>query len=483
MNAERQSSLYFSPILCYFKREMSLRELKNRKILILGFGKEGKDSYLALRKLFAKKVLAVADEKTLEKLPPRTQKILKSDQRLKLHLGRNYLKHVKNYDLIIKTPGIPQETIKPFLKKSAKITSQTEIFFENCPGTIIGVTGTKGKGTVASLIEQILKKAGLKVYLIGNIGKPALSRVLNRSRSLVRRLSPKNEIFVYELSSHQLQNLKKSPHIAVFLNLYPAHLDYYKTFKEYQKAKENITLHQTKDDFFIFNAEQKKLRIIAQKTKAQKVAFGLSCLKGKWLCCGKEKIIQKKEIPLRGEFNVLNTMAAILASKLFNISTTTIRRAIKSFKPLPYRLEFIGKYKGIEFYNDSLATVPQASEAALEALGHKVKTLILGGEDVAGFSFSGLAEKILKSKISTLVLLPDTGKKIWKEIIALNKKDLPRAFFVSSMKEAVKIAYQTTNKRSICLLSPGSPSFNLFRDYRERGKLFNFFVKKFSHER
>lgn len=455
---------------------MKLIQLKNKKILILGFGKEGKDNYSALRKLRVAgewrpdKVLGIADRETFKTLPKEVQKTLKSDKKLKLHFGKNYLKNLKNYDLIIKTPGIPKKIIKPFLTKKQKVTSQTEIFLENCPAKIIGVTGTKGKGTTASLIYQILKKGGLKAKLVGNIGKPVFQTLLR---------SKKNDIFVYEISSHQLENLKKSPQIAVFLNLYPAHLDYYKNFKQYQRAKENISRHQTKEDFFIYNIDQKRLREIAKKTKAKKIPFGIKKLKRL------EKIISKKEIPLKGEFNILNVMAAVSVAELFKISKKDIKKALKSFKSLPHRLEYVGKYRGIEFYNDSLATIPQASVAAIEALGNKVKTLIFGGMIVKGFEFSQAAKKILESKIKTLILFPDTDKKIFQEILKLKKKkaNLPSVFFVSSMREALKIAYQKTKKGGVCLLSPGSPSFNLFRDYKDRGNLFKKFVRYYAKKR
>ena len=443
---------------------MYLNELKNKKILILGFGKEGKDNYLALRKLFPEKILAIADKLEFKALPKKNQKLFKRDKKLKLHLGKNYLQSLKNYQLTIKTPGIKLSSLKPFLRKKTKVTSQTEIFFEHCPGKIIGVTGTKGKGTTSSLIYQILKKGGLRVYLIGNIGRPVFQTLLRTKTS---------DIFVYEISSHQLQSLKKSPYIAVFLNLYPDHLDYYENFKEYCRAKESIALYQTKKDYFIYNSEQKLLREIAKKSKAKKIPFNVKKIKDL------EKIISRKEIPLKGDFNLLNILAAVLVGKIFNISSKDIKKAIKSFKPLSHRLEFVGRYKGIEFYNDSFATIPQATIAALDALGKKVKTLILGGSSKREIDFPLLAKKILKSKIENLILFPDTGKEIWKEVLSLKRReeDLPKSFFVSSMAEAVKTAYKCTKEGSICLLSPASASFSIFRDYKERGNLFKKYVK------
>jgi len=443
---------------------MYLNELKDKKTLVLGFGKEGKDNYLALRKLFPKKILTIADKLGFKELSKKNQELLKKDKNLKLYLGKDYLKSLKDYQLIIKTPGIRLNSLKPFLRKKTKITSQTEIFFKYCPGKIIGVTGTKGKGTTSSLIYQILKKSGFRSHLVGNIGKPVFQTLLK---------AKKEDIFVYELSSHQLQSLKKSPYIAVFLNLYPDHLDYYKNFKEYCQAKESIASYQTKKDYFIYNSEQKLLREIAKKSKAKKIPFDAKKIKNL------EKIIARKEIPLKGDFNLLNILAAVLVGKIFNISSEKMRRAIRSFKPMPHRLEFVGKYKGIEFYNDSFATIPQATIAALDALGKEVKTLILGGSSKREIDFPLLAKKILKSKIENLILFPDTGKEIWKEILNFkkDKKNLPKSFFVSSMAEAVKTTYRCTKKGSICLLSPASASFSIFRNYKERGNLFKKYVR------
>jgi len=406
---------------------MQLNELENKKVLILGFGKEGRDNFLFLRKAFPKKVLGIADQKSQLNL---------KEKRVKLHLGKNYLKALKNYEVIIKSPGIPPKIIAPFIKKSQRIISQTEIFFENCPGKIVGITGTKGKSTTASMIYKILKEEGVKVHLVGNIGKPVLSSLEKAKR---------NDVFIYELSSHQLFHLKESPQIAVFLNIYPEHLDYYRNFMEYAKAKANITLHQSKDDFLVFNSEDKLIKKFARKSKA-------------------------KKIPIRGKYYSLNKEAARAVGKIFKIPIKTINRALKSFKYLAHRLERVGIFQGITFYNDALATIPEATMGAMEALGNRVETIMLGGYE-RNIDYKNLAQKVLKSKIKTVILFPTTGERIWKEICRQGKK-VPKHFFADDMVEAVKLAYQYTKPGKICLLSTAASSFSIFRDYKEKGNLF-----------
>ncbi|GAH95557.1 unnamed protein product [marine sediment metagenome] len=260
---------------------MILEDLKNKNFLVLGIGREGIDSLKFLRKLFPKKILGIADRLKIKDLRLRIK-----DKRTRLHLGKNYLKALKDYDVIIKSPGIPihlPEIEKAF--KEGKVTSQTEIFFENCPGKIIGVTGTKGKGTTSSLIYRILKEGGFKVHLIGNIGKPVLSTLFFKVKA--------NDIFVYELSSHQLYNLKKSPQVAVFLNLFAAHLDYYKNFREYVNAKANITRYQTNRDYLIFNSQDKFVKKIAKSSRAKKIPIPTNL-----------GVIKNIRIPLIGKFNL-----------------------------------------------------------------------------------------------------------------------------------------------------------------------------------
>lgn len=419
---------------------MKLSELKDKKVLVLGLGREGMDNLKFLRKMFPKKILGIADKNS--KLKNQKSKLKK----VRWHFGEDYLKAIKDYDIIIKSPGIPPKIIAPFVTEKQKITSQTEIFFENCPGKIIGVTGTKGKSTTASLIYQILKQGGLRAHLVGNIGKPVLS--------LLFKAKP-DDVYIYELSSHQLYNLKKSPQIAVLLNIYPEHLDYYKDFKEYAAAKANITLYQNKNDYLISNPRDKIVSKIAKKSKA-------------------------KKIPIGGKYYSLDREAAKAVGKIFEIPSKVISRAIREFKYLPHRLELVGTFKGITFYNDALSTIPETAILAMESLGKRVQTIFLGGYD-RKIDFKKLARSVLKQKnIKNVILFPTTGEKIWKNILKLARgRGVPKHFFVENMKNAVKLAYQHTKKGKICLLSTASTSFSIFRDYKEKGNLFKKYVKKY----
>ena len=469
----------------------NLREvLSPKNILILGFAREGRDSLIFLRKVFPEKIIGIGDRSEFKKLDKESRQLINSDKRIKLHLGKNYLKNIEEYDVILKTPGIPfhLKELERAKKKGVIITSQAGIFLEHCPGTIIGITGTKGKSTTTSLIHNILKKAaaskrrasrlvseserapkgrGLKTHLVGNIGKPVLSLLFKAG---------KKDIYVYELSSHQLFDVKQSPKIAVFLNVFPEHLDYYRNFKEYALAKGNITKFQNEKDYLVFNSKNKTVREIAKKSKARKI--DLNSLK-------LEKIIKVKDVPLKGEFNLQNVKAASAVGKILGLNDKIIAEGIKKFKPLPYRLEFIGQYKGIKFYNDALATIPEATIAALDALGNDVQTIMLGGFE-RNIDFSKLAERIFKSEIKTVILFPTTGVKIWqairKEFKKKKNKNLPFGFPVDNMEKAVKISYQKTKKNKACLLSTASSSFSMFKDYKEKGDLFKKYVKKYGEK-
>ena len=433
---------------------------KNKKIMILGFGKEGIDTWFFLRQLFPKKIIGVGDRLEIESLSPKAQKIIKKDKRLKLHLGKNYLSFLKNYEIIIKSPGVPLGIIKPFLKRGQILTSQTQIFFDYCQGLIIGITGTKGKSTTASLIYRVLKENHFPVFLVGNIGKPVLSLLLSAKRT---------NIYVYELSSHQLYLLKKSPRIAVFLNLFREHLDYYPSFKEYFKAKQNICRYQKKEDYLIYNPNDKNVLRAIRVSKAKKIPIDIK----------KTKKIIKNLHPFFADFYFLNIGAALAVSEIFGLSLKKVKRAIKKFKPLNHRLEFVGKFKGIKFYNDSLSTIPETTILALNAL-KDTETVLLGGFERKQ-DFSSLGRKILRSKVKNLIFFPTTGERIWQTIKKLNcqqkRKKKFNYFFVNNMKEAVKLAFEITRENHSCLLSPASPSFGVFKNYKQRGNLFKRYVK------
>jgi len=427
---------------------MKLESLKNKKILILGFGREGKDTFNALRYLFPKKKLAIADQK----------KIHLSFKNIKTFFGKDYLKSLKKYQVIIKTPGIAFKDIKRYLKKNHIITSQSNLILNNFSGKIIGVTGTKGKGTTASLIYKVLKKANFNIDLGGNIGKPLLLKLVKKDLS---------DILVYEFSAQQLEIVNNSPYIALFLNLYPAHLNYFKDFESYKKAKSNIFKFQKKDDYLIFYKNQSILRKIVKKSKAQKIGFS------------KQRLNKfKKEIGkinLIGDFNFLNILAAFKVAKIFNINKKLFINSVKDFKGLPHRMEFVAKKQGIKFYNDSLATVPQATILGIKNFKNDLKTLILGGEN-NNLKLNDLVKEILKSNINNLILFPETGKNI-KEILE-NKKSNINYVLVDNMERAVKLAFKYTSN-GVCLLSPGAPSFNLFKNYKQRGDLYKKYVTKF----
>ena len=437
---------------------MDLGLYDNKKILILGLGREGLISLKFFLENCPGSEIGVADRSDASQLNPEIKELVAQNPDIKVFEGKDYLSGLNDYDIIVKTPGIPihiAEIEQAFRK--GKITSQTEIFMRQCPGTIIGVTGTKGKSTTSSIIYEILKAAGKRASLVGNIGTPMLSFLKG---------SDKNDFFVCELSAHQLYGLKNSPHISVLLNLYQEHLDYYNDFNEYICAKANIAIHQTKEDYLIYNSANPEVNAIARASLAKKIAFN----EYDWKFGGKTALI--------GDFNLENAKIGAIIGRIYGIGDDIIEQAISNFKPLDNRLEFVGNFNGVDCYNDSLSTIQESAVAAIRGLGDRVQTLIAGGFD-RHQPFDKLAQTIMESNIETLLLFPKTGRRIWDEIekraSAVGNGERLKAikpYFVQTMEEAVKLALTNTGRGQICLLSAASASFGNFRDYAERGDCF-----------
>ncbi len=428
--------------------------------IILGYGKEGGAAKEYLKNNFPDLKIGIGD--------------IKNDD--------NYLDKQKDYDIAIRSPGIAKEKIKiPY-------TTATNIFFSyvrQIPGVkIVGVTGTKGKSTTASLIYHILKKSGKRVELLGNIGTPMLSALTEEINPRTKRGEEsgninkgetrssvgikRNTIFVLELSSYQLDDFKFSPDVAVVTSLFPEHMDYHLNVKNYYGAKKNIIKYQESDGIFVYNPKNKKM---ASWIKPNSAGRGGE----KPTPFIDEKFLEGIKLPLLGEHNKENIRAAVTAVKYFDVSDNTIKRGIESFKALPHRLEPAGKFKGIEFYDDAISTTPESTIMALKSLS-KVGTIFLGGQD-RGYKFSKLEKTIKKCGIKNIVLFPDSGDRILKSKKGLN------ILKTKSMEEAVKFAYKYTLAGEICLLSCASPSYSIWKDFEEKGDQFKFWVKYFSENK
>ncbi|MBI4096337.1 MAG: UDP-N-acetylmuramoyl-L-alanine--D-glutamate ligase [Candidatus Levybacteria bacterium] len=433
---------------------MKLEEFKNKKILIVGAGVEGKAAERYLRSHLKGVKLDIVDQKD----------------------GENYLDKQKEYDIAIKSPGVRPELI------NIPYTTTTNVFMSNAKGKIIGVTGTKGKSTTATLIYKILKVQVLDVYLAGNIGQSPLD--------FIDKLTD-NSWTVLEMSSYQLNDLKISPYVAVVLMITSEHLDYHKTQEAYVDAKRNILRFQTASDFAIINKDYPAshesdiltLAKVFQVSREREVGNGCfaqnNCVwfnrDGK-----KEKIIEIAKIKLLGKHNLENACAASCAAILAGVSIKNIAKVLEEFGGLEHRLEYVGEKNGITFYNDSLATVPEAVIEAIEALPD-TETLIAGGHD-RGLDYSILGQYFNKGQIKTLILFPPTGERIWKAICdATSESARPEKFDVKTMEQAVGIAAAETTPGKIALLSPASASFGLFKDYKDRGEQFKKEVNKITN--
>lgn len=455
-----------------------LEYYKNKKIAILGLGIEG----LASADFLLKQGVActVLDKKSEQGLDTAVVARLK-EQNVMFITGDDYLSHIEAFDIIIRSPGISMLTPELVVaqKKGVVITSHTQLFFDLCPCPIIGVTGTKGKGTTSSLIYHTLKESGKDVYLGGNIGNPPLTFL---------DLLTKDSLVVLELSSFQLQDCTKSPHIAVVLMITSEHLDYHATTEEYVAAKRNLLRVQTNRDYAVINrdyiasnesdihTEGKVYFVSREREVAEEGCFVKD--NAVWVRQdGKDKkIIEISEIALLGKHNLENVCAAVMAASLAGVSEEAMVSVLKNFTGLDHRLEFVGEINGVKYYDDSFSTTPETAIAAIESFTEP-EILILGGSS-KGADFTELGVAIAKQTNIKAIIGIGTE---WENIKSKIKN--PSAKFeiiegAKSMREVIIEVQDIAASGDVVLLSPGCASFGMFKNYKDRGEQFQKEVKK-----
>jgi len=431
-----------------------LEKLNNKKILILGYGREGKSTYRFIRKYYPDMLIGIYDQ----------NEIKDSLQNVTIHSGSSYQEILADYDLIIKSPGIVFHSKNS--KDFRKLTSQTDLFLSVYRDQTVGITGTKGKSTTSSLIYHVLTAAGRDAILAGNIGIPVFDKL---------DLINEETIVVYEMSSHQLEYTSYSPHIGLHLNIFQEHLDHYGTFEKYAAAKENIFKYQQKGDLFIYN---KNFIDPSRKFKGDTITITEYCeeadmfIRDNRICyMGRELDINEDEILLKGQHNLYNVGAAYCVVHYFGVSDEIFYEAVKTFKPLPHRMEYVGEVNGVKYFNDSISTCCETTIHAISSIKN-IDTVILGGMD-RGIEYRPLVDFLLSSQVRNLILMPDIGQRIYNLIVNRSKNlGGKNIFMVATMEEAVETAKKVTSCGKTCLFSPAAASYGFYRNFEERGDVF-----------
>lgn len=460
-------------------------DFKDKKIAILGLGEENLELIKFLNKFAIE--LTICDERGERELEERLVEI-KELSGVKFRFGSGYLDNLTDFGLVFRTPGLPyfHPKIQEAKKSGVEISSQMKLFFSLCPCPIIGVTGTKGKGTTATLIEKILKwkseirstsrRTKSEIYLAGNIG--------NAPIGFVDKLKP-DDIVILELSSFQLQDMDQSPHIAVVLDIKVDHLDYHQDEKEYVEAKLNIVKHQQKEDFAVINLDYLKSFNFAAETKAEVFFFSRrkAVDRGVWVKNNQEfflrmndqdsPLLKTSEVTLRGEHNLENIAAAMTTAHLAGAEIESMVETVKNFAGLEHRLEFVTEKDGVKFYNDSFSTTPDTTTAAIRSFKEPIVLLIGGSEKNA--DYKDLAKEIDQSSVKTIINIGQTGERIIKEIA--RKENIEIISNIQNITQAVSLAREKAEAGDVVLLSPASASFDNFKNYKERGNLFKQEVK------
>ncbi len=419
--------------------------LKDKSVLILGFGREGKSTYNYIRKYLPEKILAVGDGKP--------QKV--NDEFVEYYCGDDYLSHIGKFQIVMKSPGISFVNVD--IPEGTYVTCQTDLFMKFAPCKKIGVSGSKGKTTTSTLTYKMLCAGGVPCELMGNMGLPVLDYIEEMTAE---------KIAVIELSSHQLEFTRSSPDVSVLTNIYEEHLEHYKGgMTGYVNAKLNIVRHQTEGNTFIYNG-----------TQGLSPYLDLSTVKSKAVAVKKDAPLpfEIDNIHLAGEHNRHDVLYAFTAASVFGVTWEQAKKAVEDFEGIEHRMENVGKYRGITFYNDCIATIPHAVMCAVNAI--KANTLIIGGKD-RGIDYTDFAVDLENSGLSVIIGTKTTGHKIIDMMTANGtNKMLVKA---ENLEEAVKSAYEHTKAEGVCILSPAASSYNEYKNFEEKGRHYKNLIKQY----
>ncbi len=449
------------------------KEIEGKRVAIIGIGV----SNIPLLEYFYKLncFISVFDNREKNEIDKQILEIIEK-YKIRTYLGKGNLKFLYDYDYIFRSPScrpdIPE--IEAEVQKGAILTSEIEQVIRLTPSTVIGVTGTEGKTTTTSLITAILKKGGKRVFLGGNIGTPLFDKIGEMK---------KEDYVVLELSSFQLFKMDYNPHIAVVTNMMPDHLNVHTSMQEYIDSKKNIFNKQNEDDILVINYDNQitkefykdangKVRYFSHKTLLDDGAIFDEQDKTIKLCDDgiRKHLLKQKDMILRGEHNCENACAAILAT-LGIVSLDDAVSAIEEFSPVEHRLEFVRKINDIEWYNDSICTSPASVIAGINSFEENI-VLIAGGYD-KGLDYTEIAKPII-NKVSKLILMGDTADKIEKAVndeLEKQNKVLP-IYRCSSLDEVVNKATEVAVEGEVVLFSPASASFDMFKNFADRGNKF-----------
>lgn len=468
--------MYENKNLTGFKRYM-----KGRKVAVMGMGVSNTPLIHYLMNLDAN--ITVFDRKTEEEL----EKEKCEEYRLQgvhFSLGEGYLNQLVGFDIIFRSPSMRPDlpALERELDRGAILTSEIEMLIDLCPSKIIGVTGSDGKTTTTTLIYKMLVEEGYHCYLGGNIGIPLFSKI--------DEMRPEDFV-VLELSSFQLMTLKKSPNVAVITNISPNHLDIHKDYNEYIDAKRNIYLHQKPEDIVVLNYDNEITRNFAKTAVGQVRYFstytrlenGVILDQDKIKKCDHQirtQVVEADQVLLMGRHNLENACTAIAAVEDF-VSLASIQKVLKTFQGVEHRNEFVREVNGVKWYNDSIGTSPTRTIAGLVSFKQKV-ILVAGGYD-KHLDYSEMGNYVV-DRAKALVVMGQTKEKITvatKQAMDRVKKQIP-IYEVSSLEEAVQKTYEIAVPGDIVFFSPASASFDMFKNFAERGKYYKELVNRLASD-